>query len=78
MNNHEEGGLKLQHIESYCYALNISWIQKLLDPMNHSQWKLLLLDKIKKQLGVTKCGYSTKLEFKKSLQSLTHFGGIFS
>jgi hypothetical protein len=78
MNNHEEGGLKLQHIENYCYALKISWIQKLLDPMNHSQWKLLLLDKIEKQLGVKKCGYSTKLEFKKSLLSLTHFGVIFS
>jgi hypothetical protein len=24
----------------------MSWIQKLLNPMNHSQWKLLLLDKI--------------------------------
>jgi hypothetical protein len=42
MNNYEEGGLKLPHIESYCYALEISWIQKILDPMNHSQWKLLL------------------------------------
>ena len=26
----------------------MSWIQKLLNPMNHSQWKLLLLDKIEK------------------------------
>jgi hypothetical protein len=74
MNNYEEGGLKLPHIESYCYALKMSWIQKLLKPMNHSQWKLpvLLLDKIEK------IGYSKKLEFKKSLLSLTHFGGIFS
>jgi hypothetical protein len=39
MNNYEEGALKLPHIESYCYALKMSWIQKLLDPMNHSQWK---------------------------------------
>jgi hypothetical protein len=31
-----------------------------------------------KKLGMTKCGYSKKLEFKKSLLSLTHFGGIFS
>lgn len=45
MNIYEEGGLKLPHIESYCYALKMTWIQKLLDPMNHSQWKLLLLDK---------------------------------
>ena len=48
MNNYEEGGLKLPYIESYCYALKMSWIQKLLDPMNHSQWKLLLSDKIEK------------------------------
>jgi hypothetical protein len=73
MNKYEEGGLKLPHIESYCYALKMSWIQNLLDPMNHSQWELLLLDKIEK-IGVTKCGYSKKLEFKKSLLSLTHFG----
>jgi hypothetical protein len=74
MNNYEEGRLKLPHIESYCYALKMSWIQKLLNPMNHSQWKLpvLLLDKIEQ------IGYSKKLEFKKSLLSLTHFGGIFS
>jgi hypothetical protein len=51
MNNYEEGGLKLPHIESYWYALKMSWIQKLLNPMNHSQWKLLLLDKIEKIRG---------------------------
>jgi hypothetical protein len=28
MNNYEEGGLKLPHIESYCYALKMYWIQK--------------------------------------------------
>jgi hypothetical protein len=39
MNNYEEGGLKLPHIESYYYALKMSWIQKLLNPMNHFQWK---------------------------------------
>jgi hypothetical protein len=42
MNNYEEGGLKLPHIESYCYALKMFWIQKLLNPMNHSQWKPLI------------------------------------
>ena len=78
MNNYEEGGLKLPHIESYCYALNMSWIQKLLDPMSHSQWKLLLLDKIEKNNGVTKYDYLKKSELKKFLLSLTHFGGILS
>jgi hypothetical protein len=78
MNNYEEGGLKLPHIVSYCYALNMSWIQKLLDPMSHSQWKLLLLDKIEKNNGVTKYDYLKKSELKKFLLSLTHFGGILS
>ena len=78
MNNYEEGGLKLPHIESYWYALKMSWIQKLLNPMNHSQWKLLLIDKTEKTMGVTKYGYSKKSELKKYLLSLTHFGGIFS
>jgi uncharacterized membrane protein len=78
MNIYEEGGLKLPHIESYCYALKMSWIQKLLNPMNHSQWKLLLIDKTEKTMGVTKYGYSKKSELKKYLLSLTHFGGTFS
>ena len=56
----------------------MSWIQKLLNPMNHSQWKLLLIDKTEKTMGVTKYGYSKKSELKKYLLSLTHFGGIFS
>ena len=56
MNNYEEGGLKLPHIESYCYALIMSWIQKLLNPMNYSQWKLLLLDKIDKVWLLKKVG----------------------
>ena len=74
MNNYEEGGLKLPHIESYCYALKMSWIQKLLKPMNHSQWKLLLLDKI----GGDKVWLLKKVGIQKSLLNLTHFGGIFS
>jgi hypothetical protein len=40
----------------------MSWIQKLLNPMNHSQWKLLLIDKTEKTMGVTKYGYSKKSE----------------
>ena len=56
MNDYEEGALKLPHVASYCYALKMSWIQKLLNPMNHSQWKLLLLDK---NAGIEKI--STKL-----------------
>jgi hypothetical protein len=45
MNNYEEGGLKLPHSESYCYALKMSWIQKLLNPMNHSHFHAWVLTK---------------------------------
>jgi hypothetical protein len=43
INNYEEGGLKLTHIESFCKVLKMSWLYKFLDPMNMSPWKLLLL-----------------------------------
>jgi len=48
INNYEEEGLKLQHIESFCKALKRSWLYKLLDPMNMSPWKILLLSYIEK------------------------------
>ena len=40
INNYEEGGLKLPHIESFCKALKMSWLHKLLDPMNMSPWRI--------------------------------------
>jgi hypothetical protein len=36
INNYEEGGLTLSHIESFCKALTMSWLDKLLAPMNIS------------------------------------------
>ena len=51
INNYEEGGLKLAHIESFCKALNMSWLHKLLDQMNMSPWKILLLSYIEKYGG---------------------------
>jgi hypothetical protein len=51
---------------------------KKLDPMNHSQWKLLLLDNIENN-GGDKVWLLKKVGIeKKTLLSLTHFGGIFS
>jgi uncharacterized membrane protein len=44
----------------------------------YSQWKLLLIDKTEKTMGVTKYGYSKKTELKKSLLNLTHIRGTFS
>jgi hypothetical protein len=65
-------GLKLPHIESYCYALKMSWIQKLLDPMNHSQWKLLLLDTIEK-IGGDKVWLLKKVGIEKISTKLNPF-----
>jgi hypothetical protein len=44
-------GLKLPHIESFCKALKMSWLYKLLDPMNMSRWQILLLSYIEKYDG---------------------------
>jgi hypothetical protein len=41
INNYEEGGLTLTHIESFCKALKMSWLHKLLDQMNMSPWKMV-------------------------------------
>jgi hypothetical protein len=41
----------LSHIESFCKALTMSWLDKLLAPMNISPWKFLLLSYIEKYGG---------------------------
>ena len=51
INNYEEEGLKLPHIQSFCKTLKMSWLQKLLDPMNMSPWKILLLSYIEKNMA---------------------------
>ena len=50
-NQYEKGGLKMPHMDSFCSALKMTWIHKLLDPENHSQWKLILIDFIEKHGG---------------------------
>jgi hypothetical protein len=37
INEYEEGG----NIQSFYKALKMSWLHKLLDPFNHSPWKVL-------------------------------------
>jgi hypothetical protein len=44
MNNLEEGGLKLPHIESYCYALKMSWIQKQISTKFNPFWNDIFLN----------------------------------
>jgi hypothetical protein len=51
INEYEEGGLKMPHIQSFNKALKMSWLHKLLDTFNHSPWKLLLLGYIQKWGG---------------------------
>jgi hypothetical protein len=38
------GGLKMPHIQSFIHALKVSWIKKILDPMNQGPWKVLISD----------------------------------
>ena len=51
INNYEEVGLKLPHIQSFCKTLKKSWLHKLLDPMNMPPWKILLLSYIEKNMA---------------------------
>ncbi|XP_052059423.1 uncharacterized protein LOC127700023 [Mytilus californianus] len=46
--SYDTGGLNMPHIESFCYALKMTWIYKLLDPFNLSPWKILFNDKYRK------------------------------
>jgi hypothetical protein len=37
-------GLKMPHIQSFIHALKVSWIKKILDPLNQGPWKVLISD----------------------------------
>ena len=45
---YEHGGLKMPHVQSFIYSLKMTWINKLLDPLNISPWKTLMIDKYNK------------------------------
>ena len=51
INEYEEGGLKFPCIEAFGKALKMTWLQKVLDPLNHSPWKTLLFNSIDKYGG---------------------------
>ena len=40
--DYSNGGLKMPHIQSYIHALKVSWIKKMLDPLNQGPWKVLI------------------------------------
>ena len=48
INEYEKGGLKMPHVLSFCYSLKMSWINKLLDPLNVPPWKTLLIEEYEK------------------------------
>ena len=72
INNYDEGGLKFPHIESFCMSLKMSWLYKLLDPLNISPWKILLLSYIEKY-GGDKILYLTKEGLEKIAKKLNPF-----
>ena len=39
-NEYEHGGLKMTHIKSFCAALKITWVKRILDNQNEGLWKL--------------------------------------
>lgn len=51
INNYDEGGLKFPNIESVCMSLKMSWLYKLLDHLNLSPWKIVLLSYVEKYGG---------------------------
>ncbi|XP_030848019.1 uncharacterized protein LOC115926797 [Strongylocentrotus purpuratus] len=50
-NNLNDGGLKMTHIESFCKALKIAWVKRVLDEQNDGHWKKLFYANTK-QIGV--------------------------
>ena len=51
INTKKEGGLQVPHIPSFCAALKISWLKKIMDINYISPWKTLLLDTLERYDG---------------------------
>ena len=50
--NLNDGGLKMTHIESFCTALKIAWVKRVLDEQNYGLWKNLFYANTKRIGGV--------------------------
>ena len=50
-NSHEYGGVKMPNLKYFCMAQKITWIKKLLDSQNVSDWKTLFFSNMDKQGG---------------------------
>jgi hypothetical protein len=51
INEYEEEGLKMTHIQYFYKAHIMVWLHQLLDPFNHSPWRVPLLGYIHKWGG---------------------------
>ena len=51
INNYSEAGLKMIDIASFNKSLKATWIQKYLDPENHSKWKRVFDFKLERNGG---------------------------
>ena len=50
-NNYDNGGLKMINIQYFCMAQKITWIKMLLDDLNFSDWKTLIISDLAKYGG---------------------------
>ena len=74
----ENGGLNLPHIKSFCHALKLSWMKRLIDVSNSSPWKVLFVDKIEK-IGGENFWFFHNFRSDKVMKHLTPFWkNIFS
>ena len=51
INSKNEGGLQMPHVPSFCAALKMSWLKKVLDVNYITPWKSLLLDTMERYGG---------------------------
>lgn len=83
--DYDEGGLRVPHIVSFCHALKMCWMKKLLDPLNSSPWKTLFRDKIetyggnkifkKKREGLLRISNSLNIFWKEIINILADLSG---
>ena len=69
---YETGGLKMPHVQSFCFALKMTWINKLLDPLNMSPWKTMFIDQYNK-FGADKIWLATPSSIKNISTSFNSF-----
>lgn len=72
INDYCEGGLKIPHVKSFCFSLKMTWIHKLLDPLNFSPWKILIMSKLEK-FGGEKVFHLGKMGIQKVADTLNTF-----